>query len=205
MLRRTFLLTVSGATLSAIAHADTVDDVLAALTSARASLKSLVAPFTQERVLGLLANTVTSKGELTMLLPDRLRWELFAPDEIIYWVGPEGIAYKSPNGSGKLPAGSAGAMGAVLEDLMILLGGDLTKLKSRYDIQAEKSSAGATVILVPKQAAVAKVLKKLTIQIDSDLISPKKIVLEEPSGDSSTISFSGVKKNTTVDPSKMKP
>ena len=76
-----------------VARADAVSDTLADITRARASLKTLVASFTQERTIGLLATAVKSDGEMSLVRPDRLRWELKPPDAVTYWITPEGFAY----------------------------------------------------------------------------------------------------------------
>ncbi|MEP7125371.1 MAG: outer membrane lipoprotein carrier protein LolA, partial [Byssovorax sp.] len=85
--RRHFLAVVAAAgaatatlSIGVPARADEVSDALAKIARARASLKTLTVPFTQERTIGLLASTVKSEGELTMVRPDKLRWELKAPD-----------------------------------------------------------------------------------------------------------------------------
>lgn len=52
-----------------VARADAVDDVLREVGAARAKVRTLIAPFRQERVLSLLATSVTSKGELTLVRP----------------------------------------------------------------------------------------------------------------------------------------
>src|SRR5262245_60475948 len=75
------------------ARADEVADALADIAKARAGLQTLVGGFTQERTIGLLATAVKSEGEMTVVRPDRLRWELRPPDAIVYWIGPEGLAY----------------------------------------------------------------------------------------------------------------
>ncbi len=85
----------------------------------------MVATFSQERSIGLLATTVKSDGELCLLMPDRLRWELTSPDSIVYWLGPEGISYATPTGGATAGRGAVTRFGAVLTDLMVLLGGDL--------------------------------------------------------------------------------
>src|SRR5262245_33349256 len=82
------------------ARADEVTDALAEITRARASLKTLIAPFTQERTIGLLSTAVKSDGEMTMVLPDRLRWELKPPDAITYWITPEGFGFATAKGGG---------------------------------------------------------------------------------------------------------
>ncbi len=92
MHRRSFLAGLSILAFSRAARADEVDAVLAEIGKARAGIQTLVAPFTQERTIGLLATAVKSEGEMTMVRPDRLRWELKPPDAITYWIGPEGLA-----------------------------------------------------------------------------------------------------------------
>ena len=120
MNRRSFLAAIAAsagaAAIGRPARADDVSAVLAEITKARAGLKTLVGTFVQERTIGLLATTVKSTGTLTMVRPDRLRWELDAPDAVTYWVGPEGFAFATPSGSASAGKAAAGRFGAVLGD-----------------------------------------------------------------------------------------
>lgn len=184
---------------------DEVDRALRDVARARESLRALASRFTQERTLDLLASTVVSKGELTLLRPDRLRWELAPPDEIIYWVTPEGIAYRTPKGSGKVDLAAAGALAALLDDLLVLLGGDLGKLRERYTFAVERSKEALTLRLTPRNERVAKLLRRLSIELAADLLSPRKLTLEEPSGDRTVVTFEAPRINPTVDPARMRP
>ena len=89
------------------AHADPLDDALARIAKARASLRTLVGPFTQERTISLLSTSVRSQGKLYLVRPDRLRWELDPPDDVVYWITPEGLAYRSKSGQGRVPPAQA--------------------------------------------------------------------------------------------------
>jgi hypothetical protein len=188
-----------------VARADDVDDLLRDIARAREKLKTLACGFRQERVLGLLATTVVSQGELTLVRPDRMRWELKPPDEAIYWVTPEGVAYRTPQGSGKASPASAGALGAILDDLLTLLGGDLGKLKGRYAISVERQKEGPSLALVPRVERVAKVIKRLQVELRPDLLAPRRLLLEEPGDDRATITFEPARINPAVDPAKMRP
>lgn len=187
------------------ARADAVDDVLRDVGAARAKVRTLIAPFRQERVLSLLATSVTSKGELTLVRPDRLRWDLSPPDEATYWVGPEGIAYRTPHGSGKVPPASAGALGAILEDLLVVLGGDLTKLRERYGVTASRTKEGASLAFTPKDAKVAKVVRRIAVDLRPDLVAATRVVLEESGDDRTTITFDAARIDEPVDPARMRP
>src|SRR5262249_45438483 len=115
------------------ARGDEVPDGLAGITKVRAGVQTLVGAFVQERTIGLLATTVKSEGEMTLVRPDRLRWELRPPDAITYWIGPEGLAYATPTGGGSVGKSAAGRFRAVLGDLRTLLGGAIATLRPPYD------------------------------------------------------------------------
>ena len=205
MKRRAFLLSVAVAAVARGARADDVESTLAEITKARAGIQTLVAPFTQERTIGLLATVVKSEGELSLVRPDRLRWELKPPDAITYWITPEGLAYETPSGGGSAGKGAAGRFGAVLGDLMTLLGGDMTKLRARYDLAVQRSSAGVTLVARPTADEVKKHVKSLTLGVAPDLWTVQRIEIEESGGDRSVITFGKVARDVKVDPARMKP
>lgn len=191
--------------LPSLARADEVSDVLAEIKKARAGLKTLVGPFVQERTIGLLATTVKSDGEVTMVLPDRLRWELRPPDAVTYWIGPEGFSFATPQGSTKVGKAAAGRFGAVLGDLMILLGGDLEQLRARYELTVPGRKDGVTLRAVPKAEEVKKHVKRIEMRSGSELWSIREITIEEQSGDLSVIRFGKMERDVRVDPAKMVP
>jgi outer membrane lipoprotein-sorting protein len=203
--RRSFLLGLSTIAIARAARADTIDGVLADLNKARAGIQTLVAPFTQERTIGLLATAVKSEGEMTLVRPDRLRWELKPPDAITYWITPEGLAYATPGGGSSVGKGAAGRFGAVLGDLMTLLGGDLTKLRARYDLAADKKPSGLVLTARPTTDDVKKHVKSLVLAIAPDLWTVQRIEIEESGGDRSVITFGKVARDVKVDPAKMVP
>jgi outer membrane lipoprotein-sorting protein len=188
------------------ARADDVADTLAAITQARAGLKTLVAPFTQERTIGLLATAVKSEGEMTLVRPESLRWELKPPDGITYWITPAGFAYAGGAGSANAgKQGPAGRFGAVLADMLTLLGGDMAKLRGRYEISVPSRTNGVVLVAKPKAADVAKHINSLELTAGPELWTVKKVVIEEKNGDRSVIVFNKVDRDKPVDPAKMRP
>ncbi|MDI1445038.1 outer membrane lipoprotein carrier protein LolA [Polyangium sp. 6x1] len=211
--RRDFLrnaLAASGALLvpasfPADAHADEVSEVLGQITKARADLKTLVGPFEQERTIGLLATAVKSAGEMTMVRPDRLRWELLPPDAVTYYVGPEGFAFATPRGAASVGKAAAGRFGAVLGDLLILMGGDLEKLRARYELSIPSKKDGITLRAVPRAEDVKKHVKRLEMRLGLELWTISEVTIEEQTGDQSVIRFGKQKRDVPVDPAKMTP
>ncbi|MBK8256675.1 MAG: outer membrane lipoprotein carrier protein LolA [Polyangiaceae bacterium] len=209
MERRSFILAAlafsAAVTFHLPAQADDVGDTFAEIKKAREKLKTLVATFTQERTIGLLSSTVKSEGEMTLVRPDKLRWELKSPDAVTYWITPDGFAFSTANGSANVSKTAAKKFGDVLSDLLIFMGGDLDQLKARYEFSVPSKKDGVVLKAVPKTEEVKKVVKSLELSVAADLWTVKKIVIEEKSGDKSVITFTKVTKDVKVDDAKMKP
>lgn len=213
--RRSFLSALAGSGLAmagnallspSIARADDVKGALDDLAKARANLKSLVAPFVQTRQIGLLATEVKSRGELTLVRPDKLRWELLPPDATTYWITSSGVYFRSGSSgkATKAPAG-AGAMSLVLGDIMTFMGGDLSTLSSRYDLTVPSRDGGITLVAVPKSPELKKALARLEIKTTPELWGMSRVTMDEASGDKSVIEFGKSERDTAVDPKKMEP
>ncbi len=210
--RRQFLASLAtfaaaGTTLavSRPARADEVSEALASIARARASLKTLIVPFTQERTIGLLSSTVKSEGELTMVRPSHLRWELKPPDAITYWITPEGFSYASASGGASVGKAGAARFAAVLGDLTALVGGDLESLRKRYDLAVPSKSDGIVLLASPKADDVKKHVKSLELVTTPDLSGLRRITIEEKNGDRSVITFGKAIRDAAIDPAKMAP
>ena len=209
--RRYFLAALAilsaGATLAvgSPARADEVSEALAGIARARGAIKTLTVPFTQERTIGLLASTVKSEGELTMVRPDRLRWELKAPDAVTYWITPEGFSYATASGGASVGKAAAARFAAVLGDLTALIGGDLESLRKRYDLAVPSKSDGIVLLATPRAEDVKKHVKSLELVTTPDLSGLRRITIEEKNGDRSVITFGKAVRDAAVDPAKMAP
>jgi outer membrane lipoprotein-sorting protein len=194
----------AGADDSDACSPERLNRALADVARARANVTTLTGPFTQERTIGLLAAKVRSTGTLTLVRPDRLRWELGSPDDVIYWVTPEGLAYKSSTGQGKVPAASQ-KVAAALGDLRLLLGGDLGALQSRYDLSATcHGDAPVSFRAVPK-AGTSGSFQEIRFTLAPDLVSPETATIVEGPRDRTEIRFGTIRANVAVAPSTMAP
>ncbi len=194
-------------TLSAIAWskhaaADTIDERLTAIANARSKLKTLSGPFVQSRTIGLLATKVISTGKLTLVRPDRFRWDV-NEEQVSYWVAPEGLAYKGQQGHGRLAATQK--MSKDLDELRAWLSGDPRTLRDRYDIAEVASDGGAGVVLeaTPKSGQTTH-FARVTLTLDADLVRPRKVVLVEGARDKTEITFGELNKDAVIDPTVMR-
>ena len=205
--RRQFLHATAGSAIALFftafarsSRADDLESTLAEVRVARAGLKTLKGPFTQERTIGLLATKVKSTGTLTMVRPDRLRWELAPPDDVIYWVGPDGFAYKSARGQGRIPS-AAGRLASAMEDVRLVLGGDLDQLRKRYDLAlVSKTSDEVSFAATPKPSAGELHMQKILFSLGKDRATPTRATLVETERDKTDIVFGAMQRDIAIDP-----
>jgi outer membrane lipoprotein-sorting protein len=179
-----------------------LDALLADIARARKDVRTLHAAFTQERRIALLATSVKSRGELTCSTPDRLRWDLAPPDDVVYFVGPEGLSYKTKSSSATVPASGANVARA-LGDLRALLTGDLASLRDRYVLEGARGSDGVEISGTAKDKKAS--VRAFTLVLDRGLVLPVRARLLEGKSDSIDLVFSKVVVNGPVDPARMRP
>jgi outer membrane lipoprotein-sorting protein len=183
------------------ASADPLDDRLAAVAAARARLKTLVGPFTQERTIGLLSTKVQSTGKVWLVRPDRLRWDV-DQEQVSYWIAPEGLAYRGKEGHGRLPATQK--MSKDLDELRAWLSGDPRTLRDRYDIKELPEGGGLVTLEATPKPGQAAHFARVTLTLDADLVRPKKVVLVEGARDKTEIVFGELAKDASIDPAVMR-
>ena len=197
--RRVFLAGASAAVATLFARASGADptgDLLRRIADARAPVRTLQGPFTQTRVIGLLAADVRSHGTMALVRPDRLRWRLDPPDDVTFFVGPSGLSYRSAHGSGSVPEASA-KVAAALDDMRTLLGGNLEHLAQRWVLKVVRDDGtGAEIEAVPKDPGAA--LRSMRFALGPDLVRPTRAVLVESAHDRTTIEFGDLVVNGPV-------
>lgn len=179
-----------------------LEALLAEVAKARRGVTSLEASFTQARRLSLLATEVKSTGRMTFLAPDKLRWELAAPDDVTYWIGPSGVAFKTKSGAASVAPESAKTAKA-LADVRALIGGDLGSLRERYELRGTRRADEAEIGGTAKDPKAS--VKSFVLVLDKGLALPKRARLVEGKRDTIEITFRDARVNAPVDPARMKP
>jgi outer membrane lipoprotein-sorting protein len=182
--------------------AKALSQLLADITKARKGVRTLKASFVQERKLSLLATSVKSTGEFDYVAPDRLRWELQAPDDVVYFVGPEGLSYRTKTSKATLPETAEKAEKG-LADLRAIVGGDIARLDSRYVLSGVRKNTEVEIAGVARDATAN--VRGFTLVLDSTLTMPRRVRLREGKTDSVEIEFRDVRVNTPVDHARMRP
>jgi outer membrane lipoprotein-sorting protein len=194
--------TDAGAPVREVLDGAKLDGVLSEVARARKELRTLRANFVQERRITLLATTVRSTGELICVTPDRLRWDLAPPDDVVYFVGPEGLAYKTKSSTATVPSSGANVARA-LGDLRALLTGDLGVLRERYALSGSRGPDDLEITGTAKDKKAS--VRSFTLVLDKGLVVPLRARLVEGKNDSVDLRFSNVVVNAPIDPARLRP
>jgi hypothetical protein len=203
--RRALLAGTAGVLVSRTATGEpTPQDVLARIARGRAAVRSLQGPFTQTRTIALLSTDVRSHGTMRLLRPDRLRWDLDPPDDVSFWIGPEGLAYRSPHGHGRLPAATA-RLAAVLGDLRTLLAGDLARLGDRWSFRVVRDDARGVELEAIARERGGSEPRRLGIELGADRVRPRTVTLVDGASDRTVIEFGDLRVDEPIDEAAMRP
>src|SRR6185503_9952829 len=92
---------------------------------------------------------------------------------------------------------TAGALGAVLRDLVAFLAGPIAEVRGRYRF-ALATSSPPVIVATPTDRDVLRSVRTLRLRFSTDLRVLDGVVLEEPGGDHADIRFTNVRINPTL-------
>lgn len=174
------------------------DDIRTRALRLHDGLKTLVAEFVQTRRLSVLRTEVRSKGKLWFRAPGHVRWELFAPDDVVYVMTPDRVAYKTKHRTVTAPPLSA-KMRAELADLRAVLSFDLKALSLRYDTTLEERVGGGLLIAAKRPEGKQSPILRASLTLGPDWQRPERVQLAFGPKDETDVAFEKGALNVPVD------
>jgi outer membrane lipoprotein-sorting protein len=154
--------------------------------------------FIQEKHLSLFNDVLVSQGLFAFAAPDRLRWEITKPfHSLLIMNGREVSKYDFPDGKNphKLQFPAASALSEVLNQIADIHQGKFSEEEKNYDIEVDE---GKTLILVPKNPRMRKMVSRIEIGFSPSLDSIASVVIRENGGDFTRIVFESDRLNPAL-------
>ncbi len=169
---------------------------LAEIQAASDQVRSFSSDFVQERRLALFTEPVIFHGSLTVVRPDRLRWEFTSPvPSVLIFRGEQGIRCNDKAPPAHFDLGTDPIMRTVAEQLWLWLGGDYSRLNTLYLME---KSGPASLRIIPKNQAMLDYISSVTITFNKISKQPEKVEIADPGGDSTIISFNSYVLNSNT-------
>lgn len=173
--------------------------VLKSLETAGRALKTMKASFVETKVLVLLDEKQETRGDVLLQVPGRLRWNYTAPQ-------PSAMVIKDGRFSRYIPKSKQVFRGQAKgeADLLVGFGPGAAGLGRKYEVTLvgdETVGGAATWVLDlkprPDQAA-SGLFSGIRLWVEKSRSIPVQTRLTEPTGDHTTIRFTGVVLNAPV-------
>jgi outer membrane lipoprotein-sorting protein len=206
----TLVFAASAATNEVAAPAG-VQAIMKMFSERAASSKSVYMEFTQERVLKLFSEPLKTEGAMLIAQPDKIRWETTAPYQTIMLGEKKNVAQFEFNDGKweKLKLGFPQALQRAMEQMSAMNQGRMENMLKDFEITATTGSE--TVLkMVPKNETIRGVMASMEIHLSPDLSATREVLMNEPNGDFTRITFRAEKYNVefpagTFDQSKPLP
>lgn len=177
--------------------------LVSTIEKAHQQLTSLSATFTQEKTSALFTEKVVQKGKLQYKAPKQLRWEYTSPKTMTVIFCNGKVLLKTDKGTVQNPNKMLNEMGTMI---IGTINGSFLNDASNFSAKYYKNSktGAVTVVLTPVNKRIKAYYTKMTITLDAKTLLADKVVMQEVSGDTTTITFSDKKTNLSLSDSLFK-
>ena len=161
-------------------------------------INTLECSFIQKQHLSLLAEELTSKGNMTFKKPDQLLWVYNAPYEFVFLMDKGKITTKSDGKVSTFDSGSSPLMKELCKIMIAGLKGDTKSLETSFVTSYYTNGSQVRVTMSPKNKNLASIFKKIDLLFDAKTYLVSSIDMAEPSGDNTIILINNIKINSQV-------
>jgi outer membrane lipoprotein carrier protein len=164
--------------------------VLKALETAGRGLKTMKAAFVETKVLTLLNEKQETRGNVTLQIPGRMRWDYVTPQPGVMMIKDGAFARYVPQTKQVFRGAAKGEA-----DLLVGFGPGAADLGKKYEVTLlpeEKVGTAAAHVLDLKPRTGGGLFSAIRLWVDKARILPVQTRLTEPTGDYSTIRFENV-------------
>ena len=190
-----FALAVNAATNEISANGE-VRAIMEKFSKRAATAQTVFMEFTQVRELKMFAEPLETKGVMLIAQPGKIRWETTAPYQTIMLGEKKSVAqFEFSDGKWqKLNLGFPQALQHAMDQMAAMNSGKLDAMLADFDITATNSDE-LVLTFVPKSETVRGIMSAMEIHLAPDLSATRAVVMREPDGDLTRITFSAEKYN----------
>ena len=178
--------------------------VMASLTEAAASMRTMQCRFVQEKTMSMLAEPSVSEGKMFFASPDHLRWEYTTPYPFALVVNGERIV-KVTDGKTEVLDGKSGRMYQGIVNIVLgSASGQKLFDTSVFDVALFDDGKFWKAEMTPKRRDMKRMFSLLVFHFDKKTQAIDHVEFVEPKGDKTTIRFEDIRLNETMDDSIFK-
>jgi outer membrane lipoprotein-sorting protein len=177
---------------------DEITDLVKRLETVYQNRTSLQADFKEERHMAILKDPVVNQGKIWFTPPDKIRREITgnSPSTTVIDGKKMTIYYPKLKTAEQYDLVKRPIIRQSLEALTAGL--NFQRVGDYYSLEGTKEGNSYVVTLTPKTAAIRRLVKSLTLTMQTDL-TPEKVDYQSPRGERVLIDYSDVKRDPVPD------
>lgn len=177
------------------------DEIMAKLTQAAASMKSMQCNFTQNKTMSMLAEPTVSKGRMCYVSPDKMKWEYTDPYPFAIKVDGEKMT-KIADGKEEILDTKNRMYQGMMKIIMSSATGKNLFDKSTFDVTISCDGNFWRADMKPKKSDMKRMFSTMTFYFEKKRDIINKVVLTEANGDNTTIQFTDIILNANTETCK---
>ena len=189
MKRITLIIIALVASISCFAQSN--DEIMAKLTQAAASMKSMQCNFTQNKTMSMLAEPTVSKGRMCYVSPDKMKWEYTDPYPFAIKVNGDKMT-KVADGKEEILDTKNRMYQGMMKIIMSSATGKNLFDKSTFDVTISSDGNFWRADMKPKKSDMKRMFSTMTFYFEKKRDIINKVVLTEANGDNTTIQFTDI-------------
>ncbi len=199
MKRITLIIIALVASISCFAQSN--DEIMAKLTQAAASMKSMQCNFTQNKTMSMLAEPTVSKGRMCYVSPDKMKWEYTDPYPFAIKVNGDKMT-KVADGKEEILDTKNRMYQGMMKIIMSSASGKNLFDKSTFDVTISSDGNFWRADMKPKKSDMKRMFSTMTFYFEKKRDIINKVVLTEANGDNTTIQFTDIILNANTETCK---
>jgi len=160
---------------------------LETLMARMAATSGVRARFRERKEVALLSRPLESEGVLFFVPPRRLARFTTAPTEQAFVIDGERLSFHDAAGGDRVDLSRNAVARTVVENFVVLFGGDLAALRARYETQFAADGPRWRLGLVPRDARVRAVLSRVDLAGEGPKLL--EMAVSEAEGDRTVTTF----------------
>lgn len=168
------------------------------INAAASKITSITSSFTQVKTISFLNDKVRSTGNLYFTNQQQLRWEYISPYQYTFIINGEKVHIKNGKRSQTIDVKSSQIFKSIARMMMNSITG--RNLMDNHDFTSRLYLQGRewVAIMTPRRSQIKKMFKSVTLYFNEQHSMVSRVVMTEPSGDTTVITLSNVKINATI-------
>ena len=177
------------------------NELVAVLTQATASIKTMECKFTQTKQMAMLAEPTKAEGTMQYVAPDKIRWEYVSPYVYALVVNGDQITMQSETKTDKVDAKTNRMYKGISDIIMGSVTGKKLFDKSAFDVKLYDDGETWFAELKPLKKDVKRMFSMLAFRFDKKSNLVCGVEFTEISGDVTHIQFNDMVIDKPIDES----